>query len=108
MKTIQIEEFTCFVGQNAKENWCLLDRSNSKDIFFHLSSFPSCYVILRTNNNVDGNIIKRCAEICKENTKYRAMRGIYVDYTTVSNIEKGNVVGEIIYKSLRKVQKVKI
>jgi len=111
MKEIIVENLRCFIGKNAKENWYILSRAKPMDLFFHLSEFPSCYVILETKveeNFLDENILAQCARICLENTKYRNMKGIYVDYTFVYNVKKGSAVGEIEYTSLRKIKKIKL
>uniref|UniRef100_A0A6C0EK80 NFACT RNA-binding domain-containing protein n=1 Tax=viral metagenome TaxID=1070528 RepID=A0A6C0EK80_9ZZZZ len=111
MRIIRVENFFCTIGQSARENWLLLEQSSQTSIFFHLSSFPSCYVILQTEQKVDQipeHVIRSCAEICKNNTKYRELKGIYVDYTPISNVKKGSVVGEIVYRKSRKVFRVKI
>ena len=112
MKNIILEnsDKQCFVGTNAKENWKLLEESISTDIVFHLHSFPSCYVVLKNENDEfpDIDIIKQSAIICKTNTKYKNLKDIKVDYTFSKNIEKGENVGEMIYKSNKKVLSIKI
>lgn len=105
MKKIQIESYTCLVGSNAEENWEILSHSRQKHIFFHLASFPSCYVILQTEEKVGQNILEQCAKICAENTKYKHMSNLRVDCTQVSNVVKGQKVGEVYYKSNKKVMK---
>jgi len=110
MKTIIINKITYIVGQNATDNWDMLNIPSIKeyDIFFHLSSFPSCYVILITNDViVSQKDIITGASLCKSNSKYRH-QSLYVDMTPFSNIKKGGVVGEVIYKSRKKVKKIKI
>jgi predicted ribosome quality control (RQC) complex YloA/Tae2 family protein len=107
MKTVTLYNsvYQCFVGSNAKENWQLLSESVLTDILFHLHSFPSCYVILKNENEAfpEMDIIKEAAIICKTNTKYKNLKDIKVDYTFCRNIEKGEKVGELIYKSNKKV-----
>jgi predicted ribosome quality control (RQC) complex YloA/Tae2 family protein len=108
MKTVKIDNYTCLVGCNASENWKLLSESNQNYLFFHLSSFPSCYVVLQTADEVDLDIVEKVASLCVQNTRYRNLKSIYVDYTTVKNVAKGDIVGEIYYLSLRKVKKIRI
>lgn len=112
MKTITLDnsDYQCFVGSNAKENWKLLEDSKSTDILFHLHSFPSCYVILKNDKDEfpEIDIIKEAAIICKTNTKYKNLKDIKVDYTFCKNIEKGEKVGELIYKSNKKVLTYKL
>ena len=47
MKLFEFEGYTCKLGENAKENWELFDNSEETNIFLHLSSFSSGYVILK-------------------------------------------------------------
>lgn len=99
-------EYTCIVGKNAQENWQMLSESNNQDYFFHLTSLPSCYVILKVDEkevSISDRVLSHCARICLENTKYRYMRNVSVDYTRVSNVYKGDSVGEVMYKSRKKV-----
>lgn len=49
MKTIVYNNILFSVGQNAQDNWNMLEqleKINSNYIWFHLNSFPSCYVIM--------------------------------------------------------------
>lgn len=106
MKEIQLSaSATCWIGQSARDNWTILDQSSSEDIIFHLTSFPSCYVRLAGDST---DYIQTCAELCRNNTKYRNVPNVYVDYTRRDNIDKGVIIGEMVYKSNRKVHKIKI
>jgi predicted ribosome quality control (RQC) complex YloA/Tae2 family protein len=108
MKTFIIENITCKVGSNSFENWQLLENIKDTYLFFHLTSFPSCYVILQSDEYPDIKIIKECAYLCKQNTKYKNLKNIKVDYTMCNNITKGEKEGEIIYKSNKKVKNILI
>jgi hypothetical protein len=116
MKEIIFEDTLIKIGTNAQENWKLFENSMPNYILFHLSSFPSCYVIIEKeidlleteNHKIYENIIREGSNICKNNTKYKNLKNIYVDYTNCKNIIKGEKVGEIIYKSNKKVNKIKI
>lgn len=108
MKEYEIENYICLVGGNAKENWEILEKARQKYRFFHLSAFPSCYVILQTEEKVNKDILYKCAKICLDNTKQRDMSGVYVDCTTVGNVRKGEKIGEIYYVSRRKIDKIKV
>ena len=107
-KEIVVGEYTCLVGANAEENWAILEKGKPGYLFFHLSSFPSCYVILQTEEKVVDDVIKECARICLENTKYKNLRKVYVDCTTISNVRKGEKVGEVEYTSRKKVKQIKL
>ena len=108
MKFFQFQNYTCKLGQNSLENWSLLDQSNKDDIFFHLSSFPSGYVILNHDTVLTDEMIQTAAKICKDNTKFKNINNIKVDYCSVNNLIKGNIEGEVYFKSNRKVSKIKL
>jgi predicted ribosome quality control (RQC) complex YloA/Tae2 family protein len=108
MKQLYINEILCVVGSNSAENWKIFDESNENNLLFHLSSFPSCYVILKTEEIPSMDTLKEAAKICKINTKYKNIPNIKVDYTHCKNIIKGENEGEIIYKSNKKVKQITI
>lgn len=108
MKIFQINNITCKLGQSATENWSLLEQAKPEYIFFHLSSFPSGYVILECIEEPDETILTEAAIICKNGTKYRNLKNIKVDYCRCDNLNKGNVVGEVKFRSLRKVRNIQL
>lgn len=108
MKLVETDDYSCKIGQSAKENWQILDEASKDDIFFHLTSFPSCYVILSMNDDPTIYTLKECAKLCLENTKYKDMKGVYVDYTYCENVKKGRKTGEIYYRFEKKVKKLKV
>lgn len=48
MKEVFIQNIKALIGSNANENWNILELSKPEYVFFHLSSFPSCYLILES------------------------------------------------------------
>lgn len=109
MKITIVNGFTAKIGQNAKENWFLLENAKPEYYFFHLRSFSSCYVIWEyEGDDVKEDTLQELAKICLANTKHRDAKNIKVDCTRCKNLEKGNIVGEVVYKSRRKVQVIKI
>ena len=72
MKTVHGVGCVIYVGENMKDNWELLAKAHLNDLFFHLRSFPSCYVILCTADHTFNNSqIQQAADACKLNTKYK-------------------------------------
>ena len=105
---MKIVEDKYMLGENARDNWDMLSQSKPEHYFFHLSSFPSAYVILVCEGEPSQKEILRGAQICKENTKYRNLKNLKVDYCPRSNVCRGEVTGEAIFISIKKVKQVKV
>jgi len=107
MKNILYNDTEIIIGQNSKENWNILDKYSSNAYWFHLKSFPSCFVIVNSDD-IDDDIINYAANICKQNTKYRNLCNIKVCYTNTSNIKKADTQGSVYFKSNRKVKNITV
>jgi len=110
------------VGQNAKENFDLIDDSEADDIWFHISQglnnpttnfvdalrasrkfgqASSCHVVARipTDKNYDKKILKKIAVqgavICKQYSKYKSDGGVHVIYTKIQNVVKTPTIGAV-------------
>tara|TARA_A100001035_G_C27490585_1_gene367413 strand:+ start:162 stop:506 length:345 start_codon:yes stop_codon:yes gene_type:complete len=94
------------IGQTAKENWELLEtlqQENRDYIWFHLNSFPSPYVIMKTDlleipEQSHSDYLIYGANLCRDNTKYRNLKDLKVCYTTLKKLKKGNKIGDVIIK----------
>lgn len=86
------------VGQNAEENWKLIDQSAQNDIWFHVENHPSCHVVLSVNNNKNvphKSVLKRCATICKDGSKLRSNHKVKIIYTFIKNVKKAKDIGSV-------------
>lgn len=106
MKIINEHDINIHVGENAEENWNLLDM-NSEYLWFHLKSFPSCHVVVE-NINPSSDVIQYAASICKSHTKYRNLKNLKINYTPLKNVRKAENVGSVCFISNRKVNTITI
>ena len=106
MKTLDFNDITFKIGQNKTENWSLLNENNLYT-WFHLNSFPSCYVICCTEN-ITLELIEYGAKLCKENTKYRNLKNLKINYTTIKNLKKAQQEGAVFYISKKQVKNINI
>lgn len=88
------------IGQNKQDNWDLIDASQLNDIWFHTSDYPSSHIVLENIDNmtISGfpkQVIKRCACICKANSKAKAEKNVDIIYTPIYSIKKTNIVGQV-------------
>lgn len=100
MKTV---DENIYIGNNAAENWKLIENAYPEDYWFHIASLPSCHVICN-----DVSKVQQCALLCKQHSKYKNFTSIKVAYTQVKNLSKGKEIGSVIYKSKRKVELIKV
>ena len=102
------ENYSIKVGKNAQNNWDILNEADPTDYFLHLSSFPSCFVILKADEQI-GALIRTAAELCKENTKYKNVPNIKVDYCLCSNVViEPRKTGLVSFRSNRAVKKIAV
>lgn len=106
MKNVTVNDIVYKVGQNAQENWDLLSLDENYT-WFHLKSFPSCHVIIEKIDPTNDEILEG-ANLCLENTKYRNLKNIKINYTLIKNIVKSDKVGSVTFKSNRKVKTIMI
>jgi predicted ribosome quality control (RQC) complex YloA/Tae2 family protein len=97
------------VGQNAQENFDLLDASEPHDLWFHVSQESSCHVVatIPPEKNYDKKTMKKIAiqgaVICKQNCRYKSDKDVHVIYTTINNVKKGAHLGTVVvdeYKTI--------
>ena len=89
------------VGKNAQDNWRIINESDDEWLWFHLNSFPSCHVIIKSCNPSTEEILE-AARICKRNSKYKNVRNIKVVYTHVKNLRYGDEPGSVNIISKRR------
>lgn len=91
-------EWTIFIGKNRDENWKIIDDACPTDIWFHMQDIPSCHVVLKTTypiKDVDKDVLKHCALLCKMNSKAKNERKTRIIYSEIENVKKTKNVGEV-------------
>jgi|688.fasta_scaffold202053_3 predicted ribosome quality control (RQC) complex YloA/Tae2 family protein len=95
------------IGENAQENWDLITESDQSDIWFHLESHPSPHVILKTEGikleDIDKHIIFMCSVECKNRSKLKLQKNVYVIYTQIKNVAKADEVGSVHTKKIKRI-----
>ena len=109
MKLVVFDGVEFWVGENAQDNWSIIDQAKAKNgtswLWFHLESFPSSHVVLcAKRKNVEKKHLRYAAQLVKDHTtKYSGHRKIVVIYTELSGVRKGNKVGEVFTKKCEKL-----
>jgi predicted ribosome quality control (RQC) complex YloA/Tae2 family protein len=101
MKSEYYNDTKIIIGENAKDNWDIID-FESENIWLHLNSFPSCHVVIEDNSPSE-DVLNYAANLCKQHTKYRNLKNLKICFTKCNNLVKGEDVGSVSYKSKRQV-----
>jgi predicted ribosome quality control (RQC) complex YloA/Tae2 family protein len=99
-------EYVIEIGQNKRDNFDIIDSSCGTDIWFHVEGMPSCHVILKTYEKmsyIPHQVIKRCAYLCKINSKAKTQPKCDISYTTINNITKTDILGQVHIKNYKTV-----
>lgn len=97
-------EYVIEIGQNKQDNFDIIDSANPSDIWFHVDGMPSCHVILKTDEkirNIPHQVLKRCAYLCKINSKAKTLPKCDIHYTTITNVTKTNIIGQVQIKNFK-------
>jgi len=96
-------DITFVIGQNAAENFQIIDDSQPDDLWFHVAEFPSCHIVAKINDIMDNinrkdikYIVKQGAILCKQHSKYKSVKNLDINYTEISNVQKTDIVGSVI------------
>ena len=90
------------VGENAKDNWDILDKANQNYIWLHLKNLTSPYVIIN-HPDPPKNILNYAASLCKFHSKYNNLKKVNVIYTQIKNLKKTDKEGSVIVKGKTKI-----
>lgn len=96
-------ELIIHVGENANDNFRLIDISNKKDLWFHLKDVSSPHVVIHCHKYafIDIETIRYAGELCKQYSKYSENEDIEVIYTEIRNIKKTEPIGSVITRNER-------
>ena len=87
------------IGENASDNFDVIDQAKPNDIWIHLHQSASCHVIatLPPDKEYDKKhlhkIIVQGCMLCKQNSKCASAKKLPIMYTHIKNVEKTEKVG---------------
>jgi len=106
------EEITFYIGQNKNENFDVIDKGDSDDLWFHGNDMSSCHVVAIIPKDLSKKeikyIVKMGAFLCKKNTSKLSKQHDFVEiiYTQIKNIEKTNIPGCVKINGNKKCIKI--
>lgn len=101
------DEIEFYIGENAQDNFDIIDICKPIDLWFHIHKESSCHVIARMpvdikyNRNQISKIITQGALCCKQHSKTKSKQNVEISYTRLINIVKTHVIGQVIMKEFK-------
>ena len=96
-----IDDYTVYVGKNNKQNdYLTLKFAHKNDLWFHTKDVHGSHVVLRTNGNeIEQDLINKCASLAAFYSKASSSSNVAVDYTFVRYVTKPSSAkpGMVIY-----------
>jgi predicted ribosome quality control (RQC) complex YloA/Tae2 family protein len=94
-------EITFYIGKNQNDNFEVIDKGKSDDLWFHAKDISSCHVVCDVPNDIDKKdlryIIVVGALLCKNNTnKLKSLKNVSILYTQIKNVTKTDINGCVI------------
>lgn len=94
------QNISFLIGKNAKGNNEAISASDPEDIWFHLEGQSSCHVIARVPDELGrkerGYILRKGAELCKQNSREKSKKNVEVIYAKIKNIVKTEIPGKVV------------
>lgn len=96
--------YNIYIGQNSKENWDLIVKADTFDLWFHLDNESSGHVVviqdISTGHELfyPNQIITLAGNYCKTycKSKYKSTsKKVNIIYTEIGNIRKGKSIGSV-------------
>jgi predicted ribosome quality control (RQC) complex YloA/Tae2 family protein len=91
---------TFSIGKNAKGNDEAISAAEPDDIWFHLEGQSSCHVVASVPEGLSrkerGYILRKGAELCKQNSREKSGKNVEIVYAKIKNITKTDILGKVI------------
>jgi predicted ribosome quality control (RQC) complex YloA/Tae2 family protein len=106
MRGIHIEYL---IGENAKDNFRIIDLATSADIWFHVEDRSSSHVIALIPPDCILSkkdlryIIKQGAILCKQHSRYASDKNLPIIFTAIDNVVKTETPGMVETRSVKRV-----
>lgn len=95
------------IGQNAADNFDIIDAADPHHLWFHLAGQSSCHVIAAIPNTIDRKeiryIVKQGAVLCKQHSRCASQKNISITYARICDVQKTDVIGTVIVQNQKTV-----
>jgi predicted ribosome quality control (RQC) complex YloA/Tae2 family protein len=94
-------EFEFKIGQNAHDNFTVIESAEPFDLWFHIDEHSSSHVVATIPQNIQFDkkqlmyIVKQGAILCKQHSRYKSHKNVTIVYTTIQNVTPTNIPGTV-------------
>jgi predicted ribosome quality control (RQC) complex YloA/Tae2 family protein len=98
-----------WIGENAADNFSIIDAAKAIDLWFHVSQQPSCHVIAvmpqgkKFDKKQIHKIVVQGALLCKQHSRFASVRDLSVDYAPIANLNKTDKLGCVTMESYKSI-----
>lgn len=108
LQSLNIDGFAVYIGKNNLQNdYLSLKFANKNDMWFHTQKIHGSHILLRNpkNEEIPENVLYKCAELAKENSKGKLSSNVPVDYCLAKFVKKaiGSKPGLVIYTNYKTI-----
>ena len=106
MIEVNYRGYTIYVGENAKENDEIIQKSSPNDIWAHISNFPSAHGVIcnPSEKRVPQTILKRvCCIIKSKSSKCKSMNQLGFDICKIKDVERTNTPGLVNISNVKNI-----
>jgi len=93
------DNITFYIGQSAQENFNMIDKAKSNDIWFHVHNHTSAHVIAsipyKLSRTQIHKIVVQGATLCKENSRFNCDSRVQITHCKISGVKKTDVLGKV-------------
>jgi predicted ribosome quality control (RQC) complex YloA/Tae2 family protein len=107
-------DITYLIGQNAKDNFAVIDLGFEDDLWFHAETESSCHVVClfpqetpfsKFDKGEKDLIVKKGAELCKMHTnKLSVLHNVAFIYTELKNVTKTKTPGLVVTRETKRLK----
>ena len=95
------------IGQDAKDNFDILENSSPTDLWFHVLHEPSPHVVAVLPSNFDRDdlraIRKQGAVLCKQYSKAASSKKVAIMCAWVKDVAKTEIVGSVTVEKFKTI-----
>ena len=87
------------IGQNAQDNFDIIDEADPEEFWFHVNNAPSAHILVTIPQEWDKKaqqyLIKKGAELAKQHSSSKSEKDVSIVYTKIKNVTKTDIIGQV-------------